>query len=71
VQKKKNYELVGCSAVEKLCSDDLNKVKVEENIFPRKVFPIPIGIDLHTFAGKGYRTGTGTGTVTYVLYHLY
>jgi hypothetical protein len=45
-----NYDLVGCSAVEKLCSD-LNKV--EENIFSRKVFPIPIGIDLHTFAGKG------------------
>ena len=45
-----NYDLVGCNRLSNVCSD---VKKAEEAVFATKVFPIPIGLDLHTFAGKG------------------
>ena len=45
-----NFDLEGCNPITNLCSD-LSKQEVE--IFVKKVRPIPIGLDFHTFAGKG------------------
>lgn len=45
-----NYDLVGCNPINRLCSD---VSKQEAAVYERKVYPIPIGLDLHTFAGKG------------------
>lgn len=45
-----NYDLVGCNPLTKKCSD---VTKEEAILFEKKVFPVPIGLDLHTFAGKG------------------
>lgn len=40
-----NYDLVGCNPVNNLCSDI---TPAEEAVLRKKVFPIPIGLDLHT-----------------------
>lgn len=45
-----NYDLFGCNPITTICSD---VTKEEVAAFEKKVFPLPIGLDLHTFAGKG------------------
>ena len=45
-----NYDLVGCGPVSLICSD---VDPVSEAWMLDKVRPVPIGLDLHTFAEKG------------------
>lgn len=45
-----NYDFVGCNPLTSFCST----ISVEEDLrFRDKIFPLPIGLDFHTFAGKG------------------